>query len=38
MPMQFFSSYFENLQLALVSTESSCSGWLPVGTADSSYD
>ena len=33
--MRFRSSYFENRQLTVVSTDSSCSGWLRVATADS---
>ena len=36
-PMRFCSSYFENRQLNLVSTDSSCSGWFWVTTVDSSY-
>ena len=35
--MRFCSSQFENQQLILVPTDSSCSGWLRVITTDSSY-
>ena len=36
-PMRFCSSDFENRQLTVVSTDSSCSGWFWITTADSSY-
>ena len=36
-PMRFCSSYLENQQTIVVSTDSSCSGWLRIATADSSY-